>query len=141
MTGLSMVRMISDVGVRLAVRTGSGGHPTDRWQDKSRSPARSAGCGRSKISDWRDVRYCATACVREKPSNFSRLHIAPWHTMTATTIYASDWAVRDRGRRSRASLHCAGAGAAEKPAGSTAIDGAKQHLRPGRAASSLRAEE
>jgi hypothetical protein len=29
MIGLSMVRMISAVGVRLMVRTGSGGHPTD----------------------------------------------------------------------------------------------------------------
>ncbi len=52
MTGLSVVRMISDVGVRLAVRTGSAGHPTDRWQDKSRSlrPGRPAADGR-KISD------------------------------------------------------------------------------------------
>jgi hypothetical protein len=52
MTGLSTVRMISDVGVRLAVRTGSAGHPTDRWQDKSRSlrPGRPAADGR-KISD------------------------------------------------------------------------------------------
>ena len=52
MTGLSMVRMISDVGVRLAVRTGSAGHPTDRWQDKSRTlrPGGPAADGR-KISD------------------------------------------------------------------------------------------
>ena len=44
MNGLSVVRMISAVGVRLMVRTGSGGHPTDRWQDKSRKlrPGRSA---------------------------------------------------------------------------------------------------
>jgi hypothetical protein len=37
MTGLSLVRMISHVGVRLRVRPGRGGHPTERWQDKSRS--------------------------------------------------------------------------------------------------------
>jgi hypothetical protein len=37
MTGLSMVRMISHVGVRLALRPGSGGRPTARLQDKSRS--------------------------------------------------------------------------------------------------------
>ena len=37
MTGLGMVRMISHVGVRLAVRPGSGGQPTARWQDKSRN--------------------------------------------------------------------------------------------------------
>jgi hypothetical protein len=52
MTGLSMVHTISHVVVRLAVRHGSGGHPTDRWQDKSRSlpPGRPAADGR-KISD------------------------------------------------------------------------------------------
>jgi hypothetical protein len=37
MTGLGLVRMISHVGVRLAVRPGSGGQPTARWQDKSRN--------------------------------------------------------------------------------------------------------
>jgi hypothetical protein len=52
MTGLSMVRMISRVGVRLTVRRGSGGHPTEGWQDKSRSlwPGRPAADG-WKISD------------------------------------------------------------------------------------------
>jgi hypothetical protein len=52
MTDLSMVRMISHGVVRLAVRTGSAGHPTDRWQDKSRSlpSGRPAADGR-KISD------------------------------------------------------------------------------------------
>jgi len=52
MTSLSVDRMISHVGERLMVRTGSGGHPTDRWQDKSRSPrpGRQAADGR-KISD------------------------------------------------------------------------------------------
>ena len=37
MTSLSMVRMISCVGGRWTMRQESGGHPTDRWQDKSRS--------------------------------------------------------------------------------------------------------
>jgi hypothetical protein len=52
MTGLSTVRMISHVGARWMVRTGSGGHPTERWQDKSHSlrPGRPAADGR-KISD------------------------------------------------------------------------------------------
>jgi len=52
MTGLSMVRMISCVGGRWTMRQESGGHPTDRWQDKSRSlpPGRPAADGR-KISD------------------------------------------------------------------------------------------
>jgi hypothetical protein len=52
MTGLSMVRMISHGVVRLAVRTGSGGHPTERWQDKSRSLRRCRrAAGGRKISD------------------------------------------------------------------------------------------
>jgi len=52
MTGLSMVRMISCVGGRWTMRQESGGHPTDRWQDKSRSlpSGRPAADGR-KISD------------------------------------------------------------------------------------------
>ena len=52
MTDLSMVRIISHVGVRLAVGPGSGGQPTARWQDKSRSlwPGWPAADGR-KISD------------------------------------------------------------------------------------------
>jgi len=52
MTGLRIVRTISHVDVRLAVRHGGGGHPTDRWQDKSRSlpSGRPAADGR-KISD------------------------------------------------------------------------------------------
>ena len=57
MTGLSMGRMISVVGVRLAVRTGSAGHPTDRWQDKSRSlPS-----GRPAADGWKisDLARCA----------------------------------------------------------------------------------
>jgi hypothetical protein len=49
MTGLSVVRMISAVGVRLMVRTGSGGHPTDRWQDKS------AAFGRAHMVGWAGV--------------------------------------------------------------------------------------
>ena len=35
MTALSVVRTISHVGVRSAVRHGGGGQPTDGWQDKS----------------------------------------------------------------------------------------------------------
>ena len=35
MIGLSAVRTISQSGVCLAVRHGSGGQPTDGWQDKS----------------------------------------------------------------------------------------------------------
>jgi hypothetical protein len=48
MTGVSVVRMISHVGVRLMVRHGGGGHSTDGLQDKSRSlwPVRPAADGR-----------------------------------------------------------------------------------------------
>jgi len=56
MIGLSTVRMISDVGGRLAVRPGSGGQPTARWQDKSREvrPGRSAE-ERQTIQRWQTM--------------------------------------------------------------------------------------
>ena len=57
MTGLSMVRMISHGVVCLAGRTESGGDPTDRWQDKSRSlPS-----GRPAADGWKisDLARCA----------------------------------------------------------------------------------
>jgi hypothetical protein len=74
MTGLSMVRMTSHGVARLAVKTGSGGHPTDRWQDKSRSlrPDRPAADGR-RISDlarcalWRDsLRFVESRAISAK---------------------------------------------------------------------------
>jgi hypothetical protein len=51
MTGMALVRMISHGVVGLAWKHGSGGRPTDGWQDKSRSlrPGRPAADGR-KIS-------------------------------------------------------------------------------------------
>ena len=58
MTGLSVVRMISAVGVRLMVRTGSGGHPTDRWQDKSRE-VRSGRSAEERHTIQRSQTMCA----------------------------------------------------------------------------------
>ena len=49
MTGLSMVRMISCVGGRWMMRQESGGHPTERWQDKS------AAFGRAHMVGWAGV--------------------------------------------------------------------------------------
>ena len=49
MTGLSMVRIISHGVVCLAVGPGSGGRPTDRWQDKS------AAFGRAHMVGWAGV--------------------------------------------------------------------------------------
>jgi hypothetical protein len=49
MTGLSTVRMISHVGGRWTMRQESGGHPTDRWQDKS------AAFGRAHMVGWAGV--------------------------------------------------------------------------------------
>jgi hypothetical protein len=76
MTGLGVVRMISHVGVRLAVRPGSGGQPTARWQDKSRGVrlGRSAG---ERGTDQRLVHEVHSptqpACF-ENPLKFSTLH-------------------------------------------------------------------
>ena len=80
MTGLSMVRMISRVGVRLMVRQGGGGHSTDGLQDKSRSlwPARPAADGR-KIKGLARCSLYTTACISElHEQHQARLHIARW---------------------------------------------------------------
>ena len=80
MTGLSMVRMISHVGVRLMVRLGA---KADRPHD-CRIKAAACGqfgrlrtVGRSKA--WRDVRNYTTACISElHEQHQARLHIARW---------------------------------------------------------------
>ena len=77
MTGLSMVRMISHVVVRLTMGPGSGGHPTERWQDKSRTPRPGRTVERSVT--WHDLRHYATAWIFENPKQYqARLHIARW---------------------------------------------------------------
>jgi hypothetical protein len=45
MRSLAVLSGMSNILARLAVRPGSGGQPTDRWQDKSRElrPGRSVG--------------------------------------------------------------------------------------------------
>ena len=87
MNGLSVVRMISAVGVRLMVRTGSGGHPTDRWQDKSRKlrPGRSA----EEASSFNDSSRCALPKCE--------VHIRNLRT-TSTPIAHRIWRRHERGR-------------------------------------------
>ena len=58
MSSLPVLRGMSNVLACLVVRAGSGGQPTDRWQDKSRE----ARPGRS-VGKWRHIRHfarCAT---------------------------------------------------------------------------------
>jgi len=59
MGSLALLRGISNIVARLAMRPGSGGHPTDRWQDKSREVCggRSAG----KRAMIKDLAQCAPA--------------------------------------------------------------------------------
>ena len=59
MGSLALLRGISNIVARLAMRPGSGGHPTDRWQDKSREVrgGRSAG----KRAMIKDLAQCAPA--------------------------------------------------------------------------------
>ena len=59
MGSLALLRGISNIVTRLAMRPGSGGHPTDRWQDKSREVrgGRSAG----KRAMIKDLAQCAPA--------------------------------------------------------------------------------
>jgi hypothetical protein len=69
MTGLSTVRMISDVGVRLAARTGSAGHPTDQLSLRDRSqPLQAAAQTNACSSDHTD---CVTSFA-EGGSGWSR---------------------------------------------------------------------
>ena len=69
MTGLSTVRMISDIGVRLAVRTGRGGHPTDRWQDKSAAFGRAHMVGWAGVSRLSPIRAAGASAQKGRVSN------------------------------------------------------------------------
>jgi len=62
MGSLALLRGISNIVARLAMRPGSGDHPTDRWQDKSREVCggRSAG----KRAMIKDLAQCAPAHER-----------------------------------------------------------------------------
>ena len=59
MGSLALLRGISNIVARLAMWPGSGAHPTDRWQDKSREVrgGRSAG----KRTMIKDLAQCAPA--------------------------------------------------------------------------------
>jgi hypothetical protein len=59
MGSLAPLRGISNIVARLGMRPGSGGHPTDRWQDKSREVrgGRSAG----KRAMIKDLARCTPA--------------------------------------------------------------------------------
>jgi hypothetical protein len=59
MGNLALLRGISDIVARLIVSPGRGGHPTDRWQDKSREVrgGRSAG----KRAMIKDLARCTPA--------------------------------------------------------------------------------
>jgi hypothetical protein len=48
MTGLRMVRTLSQVGVGFAGRHGNGGEPTDGWQDKSAASGSALMVGRRR---------------------------------------------------------------------------------------------
>jgi len=62
MGSLALLRGISNIVARLAMWPGSGAHPTDRWQDKSREVCggRSAG----KRAMIKDLAQCAPAHER-----------------------------------------------------------------------------
>ena len=120
MTGLSMVRMISHVGVRLMVRHGGGGHrPTDgRIKAASLRPGRLAADGR-KISDFArcallhdSVRFGKSCSISDdRTSRFGS-------TMTRDDdLRIRLGRVRDRGRARRAKPFIAQALAAAEKAG------------------------
>ena len=59
MGSLALLRGISNIVARLAMRPGSGGHPTDRWQDKSREVRRGRSAGKRAMI--KDLAQCAPA--------------------------------------------------------------------------------
>ena len=60
MTGLGLVRTLSQVGVGLARRHGGGGEPTNGWQDKSAASGSALMVGRTRHF----CRLSALACRR-----------------------------------------------------------------------------
>ena len=78
MTGLSMVRMISHVGVRLMVRQRGGGHSTDGLQDKSREvrPGRMAGERRNIGALARGAPFAAACIFGERKTDQYSPHLA-----------------------------------------------------------------
>jgi hypothetical protein len=69
MTGLSVVRVISDVGGRWMVRTGSAGHPTERWQDKSAAFGRAHMVGWAGVSRLSPIRPAGASAQKGRVSN------------------------------------------------------------------------
>ena len=77
MGSLALLRGISNIVARLAMWPGSGAHPTDRWQDKSREvrPGRSVG-------KRRHVKHFAR-CATKRDS--LRIHATLWKFGTTRT--------------------------------------------------------
>jgi len=59
MGSLALLRGISNIVARLAMWPGSGAHPTDRWQDKSREVRRGRSAGKRAMI--KDLAQCAPA--------------------------------------------------------------------------------
>ena len=59
MGSLALLRGISNIVARLAMRPGSGGHPTDRRQDKSREVRGGRSAGNRAMT--KDLAQCALA--------------------------------------------------------------------------------
>ena len=59
MGSLALLRGISNIVARLGMRPGSGGHPTDRWQDKSREVRGGRSVGKRAMI--KDLAQCAPA--------------------------------------------------------------------------------
>jgi hypothetical protein len=70
MTALGAVRIISHIGVRLSPRLSSGGRPTERWQDKSRSLGR----GRP-AADGREYRHFARCSLMRDSLHFGKSQV------------------------------------------------------------------
>ena len=105
MTGLGLVRTLSQVGVGLAGRHGGGGEPTDGWQDKSAASGR---VGRLRTVGRQRFCRCALSPdslrFRETQARSPQIaHRAPGNSMTSDDdLRIRLGRVRDGGRARRA---------------------------------------
>ena len=77
---LTILRGMAHILARLTVRPGRGGHPTDRWQGKSREVRR----GRS-TEERRHIRRFARGATAH---DSLPIRTAPWKTATTCTSRA-----------------------------------------------------
>ena len=130
---LTILRGMAHILARLTVRPGRGGHPTDRWQDKSREVRR----GRSAEEAQTHQALCTRRdCARQPANSHSSLEDCNYVHLACARVMTRDddlrvriGRIRDKGSARRAKPFIAQALAAAEKAGGL-------HRRSGRGARS-----